>query len=315
MVRDPSGASCRRFCFCRAFEGKERNPSMHHAFSSYHPAVAFAFLVSAALLSMAVMQPVYVALSLAGALATSVVVRGGRRTLHSLAWVVPMCVVMACANPLFSASGSTELFRVGGIAVYAESLAYGLCAGGMFAAVFLWFASYARCMNSENSLALLGNVAPTVTLMASQVLRLVPQFVSRGAAIAAVQDAASSAAPTTKRKRAQGRLRIVSVLMEWGMEDGICRTDAMRARGYGCGVRRTTYRRYRLGRADKAVLACVVVGAAANAGLAAFACSRYAFYPTMTPLSWWWGYAAYAAFLMIPVVLQAKEWWQWRSLR
>lgn len=301
------------FRFYRAFEGKERKAPMHHAFSSYHPAVAFAFIVSAALLSMAAMHPVYGALSLAGALATSVVVRGGRQTLRSLAWVVPMCVVVACANPLFSASGSTELFRIANVTVYGESLAYGLCSGGMFASVFLWFASYARCMTSENSLALLGNVAPTVTLMASQVLRLVPQFVSRGASIAAVQDATSAAAATTKRDAAHGRFRIVSVLMEWGMEDGIARTDAMRARGYGCGVRRTTYARYRFGQVDAVLTACIVALAALNAGLIAAACSGYAFYPTMTPLHLWWGYAAYAAFLAIPLVLQAKEWWQWRS--
>lgn len=288
---------------------------MSQAFSTYHPAVAFAFIVCAAVFSMAAMQPVYVALSLAGALATSVVVRGGRQTLHSLAWVVPMCLIVACANPLFSASGSTELFRIGGIAIYLESLIYGLCSGGMFASVFLWFASYANCMTSENSLALLGNVAPTVTLMASQVLRLVPQFVSRGRAISSVQDAASAAVPVTKRDQASGRFRIVSVLMEWGMEDGIARTDAMRARGYACGARRTTYKRYRLGRSDALVLAFTLLLAAANAFLMAVACSQYAFYPTMTPLRPWWGYAVYAAFLAIPVALQLKEWWQWRSLK
>ena len=288
---------------------------MHHAFSSYHPAAAFAFIVSAALLSMAAMHPVYVALSLAGALAASFVLRGARRTARSLTWVAPMCAIMACANPLFSASGSTELFHVGGLVVYVESVAYGLCSGGMFAAVFLWFASYARCMTSENSLALLGNVAPTVTLMASQVLRLVPQFVSRGASVAAVQDAASAAAPVTKRDAAQGRFRIVSVLMEWGMEDGIGRTDAMRARGYGCGARRSTYRRYRFGSTDAALTGLIVALAALNAGLIAAACAAYEFYPVMTPLHMQAGYAAYAAFLAIPIGLQAKEWWQWRSLK
>lgn len=288
---------------------------VNHAFSTYHPAVAFAFIVCAAAFSMAAMQPVYVALSLAGALAASAVVRGARQTVQSLAWVVPLCLIVATANPLFSASGSTELFRVAGRAIYLESLAYGLCSGGMFASVFLWFAVYARCMNSESSLALLGNVAPVVTLMVSQVLRLVPQFVARGRAIGAVQDAISAAAPATKRERTRGHLRIVSVLMGWGMEDGIARTDAMRARGYGCGARRTTYRRYRLGRADVVVLALIFALAAVNAFLAMEACSSYRFYPTMSVLAPWWGYAVYAAFLAIPMALQMKEWWRWRSLK
>lgn len=288
---------------------------MNHALSTYHPAVAFAFLACAIACSMAAMHPVYVALSLCGALAMSVMVRGVRSTVRSFGWIVPLCLIVACANPLFSASGSTELFNIGGRAVYGESLAYGLCSGGMFASVFLWFSSYSRCMNSENSMALLGNVAPVVTLMVSQVLRLVPQFVLRGRAIGAVQDAASAAAPLTRRDQARGRLRIVSVLMSWGMEDGIARTDAMRARGYDCGMRRSTYRRYRFGRADVFVLVVIVSLALANAFLIWVACSQYRFYPTMSMLRPWWGYLVYAAFLGIPVMLQLKEWWQWRSLR
>lgn len=287
----------------------------HHAFSSYHPAVAFSFLASAALFAMAAMHPVYAALSLAGALAASAVVRGGRATLRSLAWAVPLICVVACANPLFSASGSTELARIGGFAVYAESLAYGLCSGAMMAAVFLWFASYARCMTSENTLALLGGAVPVTAMTTSQVLRLVPQFVARGRTVAAVQDAASAAAARTVRERGRARLRIVSVLMEWGMEDGLVRTDAMRARGYGCTGRRTTYRRFRIRRADAAALAGILVLAAANVPLAAAACMQHSFYPAMSVLRPWWGYAVYAAYLAIPLVFYAKEQWQWRSSR
>ena len=86
-------------------------------------------------------------------------------------------------------------------------------------------------MNSANTMALFGNVLPIVSLMVSQVMRLVPQFVARGRGIAAAQDAVSAAAPQTKRQQTAGRLRIVSVLMGWGMEDGIERSDAMRAQG------------------------------------------------------------------------------------
>ena len=228
---------------------------MTNVFHTYHPAVAFVFLASALALSMACLHPVFTALSLAGALACSCVCRGGRATLLSLRWIVPLCLVVAAANPFFVASGSTELFRIGQRAIYAEALLYGLCSGGMFASVFLWFASYSSCMDSENSLALFGNAAPVVTLMVSQVLRLVPQFVSRGRAIADVQDSMSAAAPRTKKDAAQGRMRIVSVLMGWGMEDALERSCAMRARGYDCGARRTTYARFRLGASDAAVLA------------------------------------------------------------
>ena len=285
-----------------------RNP-----FATYHPAVAFVFLACAIVISMAALQPVFVALSFLGALACSVVCRGARATAGSFVWIVPLWLVVAIANPLFSASGSTEILRIGVRAVYAESLVYGACSGGMLASVFLWFSSYAACMNSANTMALFGNVLPIVSLMVSQVMRLVPQFVARGRGIAAAQDAVSAAAPQTKRQQTAGRLRIVSVLMGWGMEDGIERSDAMRARGYDCGARRTTYKRYRFGRADASVLAAIVVFAAVAGACAAAVCLRFSFYPTLSGWGAWWAYLPYALLMAVPSALRFKEWLLWRS--
>ena len=285
-----------------------RNP-----FATYHPAVAFVFLACAIVISMAALQPVFVALSFLGALACSVVCRGARATAGSFVWIVPLWLVVAIANPRFSASGSTEILRIGVRAVYVESLVYGACSGGMLASVFLWFSSYAACMNSANTMALFGNVLPIVSLMVSQVMRLVPQFVARGRGIAAAQDAVSAAAPQTKRQQTAGRLRIVSVLMGWGMEDGIERSDAMRARGYDCGARRTTYKRYRFGRADASVLAAIVVLAAVAGACAAAVCLRFSFYPTLSGWGAWWAYLPYALLMAVPSALRFKEWLLWRS--
>ena len=285
-----------------------RNP-----FATYHPAVAFVFLACAIVISMAALQPVFVALSFLGALACSVVCRGARATAGSFVWIVPLWLVVAIANPLFSASGSTEILRIGVRAVYAESLVYGACSGGMLASVFLWFSSYAACMNSANTMALFGNVLPIVSLMVSQVMRLVPQFVARGRGIAAAQDAVSAAAPQTKRQQTAGRLRIVSVLMGWGREDGIERSDAMRARGYDCGARRTTYKRYRFGRADASVFAAIVVLAAVAGACAAAICLRFSFYPTLSGWGAWWAYLPDALLMAVPSALRFKEWLLWRS--
>lgn len=285
-----------------------RNP-----FATYHPAVAFVFLACAIVISMAALQPVFVALSFLGALACSVVCRGARATAGSFVWIVPLWLVVAIANPLFSASGSTEILRIGVRAVYVESLVYGACSGGMLASVFLWFSSYAACMNSANTMALFGNVLPIVSLMVSQVMRLVPQFVARGRGIAAAQDAVSAAAPQTKRQQTAERLRIVSVLMGWGMEDGIERSDAMRARGYDCGARRTTYKRYRFGRVDASVLAAIVVLAAIAGACAAAVCLRFSFYPTLSGWGAWWAYLPYALLMAVPSALRFKEWLLWRS--
>ena len=157
-----------------------------------------------------------------------------------------MILIIAVLNPLFSASGSTELFRIGMRAVYLESMVYGLCMGGLFVASVLWFEAAASMLSYDKVLALLGNTAPVIALMISMCMRLIPQFLRRGRTVLAVQDAIdvpghASADPV------RSRLRASSVLMGWGMEDSLERADAMRSRGWGAATRRTTYARYRLG--------------------------------------------------------------------
>lgn len=285
---------------------------MYNPFLTYHPAVAFAYLGCAIVFSMATLQPVCAALSLVGAVACSCVTRGGRRTVRTLGGVAVLALIVTVANMAFVASGSTELFRVGVRAFYLESLVYGACSGCMLASVLLWFSSYAASMDSDASMALFGNVAPTVTLMVSQVMRLVPQFVSRGRDIVASQDAVTSAEAKSKRDAASDRLRAVSVLAGWGMEDGLVRGDAMRARGYGCGVRRTTYKRHRIRRADAAALAVIGVLAIASAPCAWAAVSEFSFYPVLSGFAPLWAYVPYALLMAVAPALALKEWLQWR---
>lgn len=285
---------------------------MHNPFSTYHPLVAFVYLVCAIVFAMAVMHPVYAVLSLMGAFACACVVCGVRRAVRALAGAAVLALIVAVANVIFVASGSTELFRIGLRAFYLESLVYGLSAGVMLASVLLWFSSYAECMGSDNSLALFGNVLPVVTLMVSQVLRLVSQFVKRGRDIAAVQDAVSSAVSRNVREAVRSRLRVVSVLLEWGMEDGLIRSDAMRARGYACGIKRTTYRRFRMARADVITIGVICALALFNGAIMARLLADFSFYPAIVGVGAWWLYVPYAAFMAVPLFLALKEWSRWR---
>ena len=90
------------------------------AFSMSHPAVPALYIVLTLGLTMFSMQPVLIALSLAGGLAYGFATRGAARTLGALRWQLPVILIVALLNPLFSASGSTELFRIGMRAVYLE---------------------------------------------------------------------------------------------------------------------------------------------------------------------------------------------------
>ena len=108
-------------------------------------------------------------------------------------------------------------------------------------------------------------------------------------------------------------MRIVSVLMGWGMEDALERSEAMRARGYECGAKRTTYKRLRVHVRDAVVVGFVLVLAATSVVSAWAVCSRYSFYPVAGSVAFWWGYILYALFMFLPVILRVIDWLQWRS--
>lgn len=283
-------------------------------FDRYHPVVALVYFASVLVLAMAAMQPVYLALAVAAAWLCNAWLKGWPSALRTAAWQVPVVLIVAVLNPLFSSTGSTELFRIGYRAVYLESFVYGICMGLMLMAVLLWFSNASRVLTSDKVMALLGNVAPTVALMLSMAARLVPQFVGRGGEIEAVQQACSKTRPASFRDRVRWRGRIVTVLMGWSMEDSLEKADAMKARGWASAEKRTQYRPYRFRAAD--AVACAVLAAlvAGNAFLAWIACSQYHFYPVASTLVAWWGYVPYAVLVFAPLGADAFDRMRWRRI-
>lgn len=315
-------------------------------FDVFHPAIALAYFASMLVLCMAAMQPVCLILSLIGAAAYAALLRGWRASVRSAVWQAPLVVVLAVANPLFSASGSTELFHIGLRAVYLESLVYGLCMGLMLVTVLLAFSNASRVLTSDKVMELTGTAVPVIGLMLSMTARLVPQFVRRGADIASVHRACTatraagfgieddggyrsdrqkdrgasgggtrggSGRQARSHGKIAGRLRQVSVLMGWSMEDSLETAAAMKARGWGAGVRRSVYARHRFKHADALALAVVLALGALAAASAWFACASFTFYPVISGFAPWWVYVPFALFALLPVAFEAGERARWRS--
>lgn len=278
------------------------NPrASHTAFDTSHPAVPALYLGVTLALTMFSMQPVLIGISLAAGFLYGCCVRGWRTCLLSLRWQLPVILVIALLNPLFSASGSTELFRMGGRAVYLESLCFGAAMGGLFMASLLWFQAGSSLLSFDKVMALFGNVAPVIALMISMSMRLIPRFLRQGRTVAAVQGVVR----TSEAVRA--RLRLSSVLMGWAMEDSLETADAMRARGWGAASQRTTYTRFRFTGVDAGAMAALLAGGVLCSVLAWAATSQYAFYPMMSTLVVWWGYVPYAVWMLVPTLLHVYE--------
>lgn len=284
-----------------------------HAFDIFHPIVPLVFFAVILVFCMIAIHPVYVVLSFGGALAFAVYLKGAA-ALKMLAWQTPLVLFVAFINPLFSTVGSTVLFSFGSKAFYAEALGFGACMGMMLVSVLLWFSNASAVLTSDKVMTVFGNSAPTIALMISMVMRLMPQFVQRGTQIDQVAQACSATQGQDIKHTMGARVRLTSVLMAWSMENSLESADAMRARGWGVAKKRTTYQRYHFRAFDAVALTGLLLFAALNGILMNQAYGGFAFYPTMTPLSWWWGYIPYAALVVVPLMVCLVDDLRWKVL-
>ena len=304
------------------------------AFEGLHPVIPAVYFAFVLVFCMAAFNPCLIVLSLAAGLVANIRLRGWPAVARTLRWQIPLFALVALLNPLVSASGSTLLVVLGPFPIYAESLLYGVCMGAMMVAAMLWFSNAAQMMGSDRVSSLLGARLPQVGLMISMVMRLVPQFVRRGAVIGGCAQAATasasanqgvgvfgeaptarftSEAPAPSDHKFAARVRQLSVLMGWSMEDALETANAMRARAWGATVARTTYERLSFGIVDAAVLIVVVALAACAMFFAVLTCAQSAFYPLFVMSPWWpAAVLSYVLVLALPAIGEVRTWLAWR---
>lgn len=290
------------------------------AFSSYHPSLNFLYYALVLLFSMCLMHPVYLAISLTGALAYAVSLNGRKAVRFAVVGLLPMAVAAATVNPAFNHEGVTILtYLPSGNPLTLESMLYGVAAAVMLASVVLWFSSYNEIMTSDKFVYLFGRVIPALSLVLSMTLRFVPKFKAQ---MCLVAEAQMCVGRDTKNgsvlRRVGNATKIFSIMVTWSLENAIETADSMRARGYGLPAR-TAFSIYRFDTRDRALLVWLsFCGAYLLAGwLAGGMAFRY--YPSvkaapLTPITGSFA-LVYLALVLTPVILELREARQWNSLR
>ena len=129
------------------------------------------------LFAMFLMHPAFLACSAAGSFACY---RTIRRDGGFIRRMLTVFVLLALINPLFNTYGDTVLFRwIRGRNYTLEALVYGMAAAALVVSVLSWFASYNIVMTSDKFLYLFGGLAPSVTLVLTMILRLIPSYKKR----------------------------------------------------------------------------------------------------------------------------------------
>lgn len=287
-------------------------------FSTFHPVINFTFYFGAFVLGMMLIHPVFLAVSAITAAAFYITVKG-RKARSFLAGMLPLFLMLSFVNPLFNTYGDRVLFTWWNGRPYTlEALMYGTSLAAMVVTILLWFASYSFVMTSDKFLYLFGRAVPSVALVLTMIIRLLPNYEKKIAQIGnARKSIGMSAENGNAREKAEHGLTIISAMTSWALEGGIIMADSMRSRGFGAG-KRTTFSLYRFEKRDQTLLAIM-------AGLLAiviFCCimggssAQYTpeFSVAMSPYTAV-GAAAYGVFLALPTAVNITEEIIWHILR
>ena len=289
-------------------------------FSSCHPVVNLAYFALVLLFSMCWMHPVCLAISLVGATAFALSLRGKRAVLSMFGILMPMALLAAVINPAFNHRGVTILtYLPSGNPLTLESILFGLASAVMLTTVLLWFSCVTTVMTSDKWVYLFGRILPALSLVLSMTLRFVPKFRQQ---FQVVQESRCCAGRDTDNgsllRRIRNLVTVFSIMVTWSLENAIETADSMKSRGYGLPGR-TAFSIYRLDDRDQGLLVWLGgCGLYLGSGWLLGALD-WRYYPNLkgaaiTPLtvSFW---IVYLALCLTPVILQWKEERIWNCLQ
>jgi len=289
-------------------------------FKTYHPIVNFAYFAFVIGYSCFFMHPVCLAISLASALTYCVMLRGVNAVRTTCAYTVPMLLITALINPVFSHEGATVIaYLPGGNPLTLESIVYGLCAALMLASVICHFSCLGEVITSDKFIWLFARIMPAMSLVLSMTLRFVPRFTSQ---LRVVDNAQRCMGRDAKGagviKRAKYALRILSVMTSWAFENSIDTADSMKARGYGT-ARRTSFSIFAFDKRDKKALLCILFLGLYTLGGSLWGAMNFRYFPSLkaseaSPF----GMSVFLAYFLLcacPVIIEILEVRRWNASR
>lgn len=230
----------------------------------------------------------------------------GRRSLRVVVGAIPLAMLVAVINPLFSHQGVTIItYFKSGNPLTLESIYYGLGMGLLVLASLVWFAIVSHIMTADRWIHIFGKMLPQMALFLSMVFRFLPKLNRMN------EEMKQTPAGANPYRR-------LSMLLTWGLETSVDTADSMAARGYGLRTR-TSFTRCHMRGADIAFM--VFAGTIGGAVIAFMVTGRLVFYyyPAVyageSSVCRVVGYVLFALLSAMPVALRVKEQIKWTVLQ
>lgn len=288
-------------------------------FDSCHPVINLIYFVGAIASAAVFDHPVFVAIAYASAFMYSVKLRGVRGLVTDLC-LIPLIFGYTWLYSYYNHFGVTSLGEnLIGNHITLEAVAYGLQTGVSAAAVVMLVSCLFVIFSADKVVYLFGRISPKLSLFLSIILRCLPRLAKQAGRV----DGAQAGVGRGRRqgalwKRAANCVRMVSVLITWFMESIVESAQSMKSRGYSLKGR-TAFSIYRFDNRDRSYVVftflCVTLTM-----MAVMLDQTHIYYDPwlimnrITPASYVF-YAAYACFMLSPMLLQLYGEWRFSRQR
>ena len=287
-------------------------------FAGCHPAVNLIFFLFTIGITMFSMSPVFLAVTLVFSWLYSILLNGKKAIKSNLLFTLPIVVIMAVINTLFTHNGATVLFYVNNSRITLEALLYGLAAAVLLSSIIVWFSCFNVVMTSDKLIFIFGKAAPVLGLTLSMIFRFIPLLKARFREISMGQRCMGRHVTGGFMAKLRQVTKEVSILISWSLEAAIETSDSMEARGYGLPGR-TSFHLFKMTPTDKVLLTGISIsGIIAAVGCALGKTSIY-YYPKVVLGQWdimtVITFAAYIALLAVPVIADILGEIKWQQYR
>lgn len=284
------------------------------ALSARNPRTILLCLMAAILPPMFGGNPILSLIAFVGGFSFHLMLRRGRVRL----WYLVFFFGSAILTPLTYHNGRTVLFVLWDAPITWEATLYGMSFGIMILSALYWFDCLSLLLTEDRLFYLLGGLSPKLALLLSMILRFIPLFAAKGREIDKSAHARGLYREDNALENIRGKGQVFSILLTWGLENGIVTADSMAARGYGIG-RRTYFARYRFRSADTVLCLLIMLALVpVTAGILSGATSC-TFYPVFilpkTGILLQIATACYGIVAFLPTFLEISEEIKWKSLR
>ena len=224
---------------------------MRNTFGTYHPLINFIFFAGAIGFGMFINHPFFIAMSyLCSVCFYFLLTKNKSRKFIFTSIILSMSI--SFFNAVMNPMGDTVLFVwINNRNFTLESLIYGAVIGFNCASIILWFCCYNIIMTNDKFMYLFSKFAPSITLVLSMTLRIVPKLENKTKAIINARNCIGKTIDNKSNKeKVKNGIEVLSILTSCALEDAVITADSMRSRGY-VSKGRTNYMVYNKTLRDK----------------------------------------------------------------